>query len=96
MRDPMSFDDYHNSRWIAWPFHLLDCCLVTDAGAAVVITKADRARDLPKKPVWVLGAAEHHEHCADQPDAGPHGAPGRRTPAARLRDGRPQAHTTST
>jgi acetyl-CoA acetyltransferase len=62
MRDPMSFDDYHNSRWIAWPFHLLDCCLVTDAGGAIVITRADRARDLPKKPVYVLGAAEHHDH----------------------------------
>lgn len=62
MRDPMTFDDYHNSRWIAWPFHLLDCCLVTDAGAAVVLTTAARARDLPKKPVWVLGAAEHHDH----------------------------------
>jgi acetyl-CoA acetyltransferase len=62
MRDPMSFEDYHNSRWIAWPFHLLDCCLVTDAGAAYVITSAARARDLPKKPVWVLGAAEYHDH----------------------------------
>jgi acetyl-CoA acetyltransferase len=62
MRDPMSFDDYHNSRWIAWPFHLLDCCLVTDAGGAFVITSAARARDLPKKPVWVLGAAEYHDH----------------------------------
>lgn len=64
MRDPMTFEDYHNSRWIAWPFHLLDCCLVTDAGGAVVITRGDRARDLPKKPVWVLGAAEHHDHAS--------------------------------
>lgn len=62
MRDPMSFDDYHASRWVAWPFHLFDCCLVTDAGAAVVLTTAARARDLPKKPVWVLGAAEYHDH----------------------------------
>ena len=62
MRDPLTFDDYHSSRWIAWPFHILDCCLVTDAGAAAVITTAERARDLSKQPVWVLGAAEHHDH----------------------------------
>src|SRR5262249_2959599 len=62
MRDPLSFEDYHNSRWIAWPFHLLDCCLVTDAGAAVVVTSAARARDCAKAPVWILGAAEHHDH----------------------------------
>lgn len=59
---PMSFDDYHNSRWIVWPFHLLDCCVVTDAGGAVVITTAERASKLKKKPVWVLGASEGHEH----------------------------------
>jgi acetyl-CoA acetyltransferase len=64
MRDEMTFDDYHNSRWIARPFHLLDCCLVTDAGAAVVVTSAERARSMRKKPVWVLGAAEHHDHAA--------------------------------
>ena len=59
---PMSFDEYHDSRWISWPFHLFDCCLVTDAGGAYVITTPERARDLKKKPVWVLGAGEGHDH----------------------------------
>ncbi len=59
---PMSFDDYHNSRWVAWPFHLFDCCLVTDSGASIIVTTADRARNCAKEPVWVLGAAESHDH----------------------------------
>ena len=59
---PMSFDEYHNSRWVAWPFHLPDCCLVTDSGAAVIVTTAKRARSCRKQPVWVLGAAEGHDH----------------------------------
>ena len=63
MKDqPMSFDDYHDSRWIAWPFHLFDCCLVTDAGGAYVVTTPEKARSLKKKPVWVLGAGEGHDH----------------------------------
>ena len=70
MRDPMTFDDYYDSRWISWPFHLLDCCLVTDAGGAVVVARADIAKDLKKKPVWVLGAAEAHSHAmvSEMPD----------------------------
>ena len=59
---PMSFDEYHNSRWVAWPFHLFDCCLVTDSGAAIIVTTAERARSCRKQPVWVLGAAEGHDH----------------------------------
>jgi acetyl-CoA acetyltransferase len=59
---PMSFDDYHSSRWVAWPFHLLDCCLVTDAGAAIVVTTPERARDARKGAVTVIGAAEGHDH----------------------------------
>ncbi len=59
---PATFDDYHDSRWVAWPFHLLDCCLVTDAGAAVVITTPERARDAKNGSVKILGAGEGHDH----------------------------------
>ena len=59
---PMSFDEYHDSRWVTWPFHLFDCCLVTDSGAAVIVTTAERARACRKQPVWLLGAAEGHDH----------------------------------
>ena len=59
---PMDFNDYHDSRWVAWPFYLVDCCLVTDAGAAVVVTTKERARDTLKGGVSILGAAEGHDH----------------------------------
>ena len=62
MRDPITIDDVLKSRLIAWPFHLLDCCLVTDAGGAVIVTSAERARDLPKQPVYVLGTGECVTH----------------------------------
>ena len=62
MRDPITIDDVLNSRLIAWPFHLLDCCLVTDAGGAVIVTSAERARDRPKQPVYVLGTGECATH----------------------------------
>ncbi len=62
MRDPITIADVLASRLIAWPFHLLDCCLVTDAGGAVIVTSAERARDLRKKPVYVLGTGECTTH----------------------------------
>jgi len=62
MRDPLSIDDVLSSRWIAYPFHLLDCCLVTDAGGACVIVGADRAKELAKPPVWLLGSGEATTH----------------------------------
>ena len=70
MRDPLTIDDVLSSRWITYPFHLLDCCLVTDAGGAVVVTSAERAKDCPKKPVLVLGSGEAttHQTIASMPD----------------------------
>lgn len=62
MRDPLSIDDVLNSRLIASPLHLFDCCLVTDAGGAVVLTSLERARDLRKPPIAVLGTGEAHTH----------------------------------
>ena len=82
MRQPITVADVLNSRWISWPFHLLDCCLVTDAGGAVVVTSAERARDTRRPPVAVLGFGEHHDHSmiSQMPDltAGPAGVSGQR------------------
>src|SRR5204863_5542198 len=62
MRDPITIEDVLNSRPIAYPFNLLDCCLVTDAGGAVVLTSVERARDCRQTPVAVLGVGEGHDH----------------------------------
>jgi acetyl-CoA acetyltransferase len=61
MKDPITVDDVLNSRMIAWPFRILMCCLVTDGGGALVLTSADRAKDFPTKPVYILGTGESVE-----------------------------------
>ena len=60
-RDPITVDDVLDSRMIAYPFHLLECCLVTDGGGALILTAADRAPDFPTKPVYVIGHGESVE-----------------------------------
>lgn len=62
MRKPITIADVLNSRMISDPLHLLDCSLVSDGGAAIVITSAERARDFPRRPVYLLGAGEGHSH----------------------------------
>lgn len=50
--------DVVNSRMIADPLHLLECCMISDGGGAVVIASADVAANCAKKPVWILGSGE--------------------------------------
>jgi len=54
----LTVEDVVQSRIIADPLHLLECCMISDGGGAVVIASADVARDTPKDPVWILGGGE--------------------------------------
>ncbi len=60
-RDLITVEDVLASRLVAYPFHLLECCLVTDGGGALIVTAADRAADFPKPAVHVLGTGESME-----------------------------------
>jgi acetyl-CoA acetyltransferase len=62
MRTPISINDVLTSRLIADPLHLLDCSLVSDGGAAVILTSAERARDFRQPPVYLWGVGEGHGH----------------------------------
>jgi acetyl-CoA acetyltransferase len=61
-REPITVDDVTGSRLVADPLHVLDCCVISDGGAACVVTTAERAADLRKPPVYVLGAAHATTH----------------------------------
>ncbi|KAA9375910.1 thiolase [Microbispora cellulosiformans] len=63
-RDPLTVEDVLAARMVSSPLTSLDCCLVTDGGGAVVVTSAARAADLPRPPVYLLGAGEAHWHRA--------------------------------
>lgn len=57
---PMTMADYHASRWVVEPFHLFDCCLVSNGGLAVIVTSAERAKTLKHPPVYLLGMGQGH------------------------------------
>jgi acetyl-CoA acetyltransferase len=61
-RDPITVDDVLASRLVADPLHKLDCCVISDGGGAVIMTTAERARDLRQPGVAVLGAAAGMTH----------------------------------
>ena len=57
---PMTMADYHASRWVVEPFHLYDCCLVSNGGLCVIVTSAERAKSLKRPPVYILGMGQGH------------------------------------
>src|SRR6266567_143904 len=59
MKTPITKDDYLNSRYIVAPLHLFDMCLITDGGSCLILTSAERARDMKKPPVYIMGMAEN-------------------------------------
>ncbi|OBH90228.1 thiolase [Mycobacterium sp. E2989] len=62
LREAISVRDVLESGFVAEPLHKLECCLVTDGAAALVVTSAERARDLARPPAFVLGAASAASH----------------------------------
>lgn len=69
-RGPLSKDEVMSARMISDPLTKSDCCLVTDGAAACVLVRADRAKDLPGKPVYFMGAggANYHRSIVAMPD----------------------------
>ncbi len=60
-QDPLTVEDVMSARMIAYPFTKLECCLVTDGGGALILTRAERARDFPQPPVYIIGTGESTE-----------------------------------
>lgn len=62
MQDPLTVDEVLNACMIVDPFTVLDCCLITDGGGAVILTSAERAKDMPHPPAYLLGVAAETSH----------------------------------
>src|SRR5438445_8872954 len=62
MKKPLTLDDVLTAKPIADPLGMLDCCLISDAGGAFIVTSAERARDLRSRPAFLQGIGEYHTH----------------------------------
>lgn len=62
MKKPLTAEDVLSSKPIADPFTMLDCCLISDAGGAMIVTSPERAKDLKSQPIFLHGIGEHHTH----------------------------------
>ncbi len=69
-RDPLTLADVMASRMVCDPLSVLDCCLVTDGAGAIIMTRAERARDSNRAPVYLLGcaSAQSHRQISQMPD----------------------------
>jgi acetyl-CoA acetyltransferase len=69
-REPLTVDDVLASRMISDPLHMLDCCVISDGGGAIIMTTAERAVDLQQTPVYIRGAAtaQTHWNISSMPD----------------------------
>lgn len=63
-KEPLTIAEVLNARMVSYPFTVRDCCLVTDGGGAIILTLADKAKTLKKKPVYVLGTGEAISHAS--------------------------------
>ena len=70
MREPLTIDEVVASRLVSDPLRVRDCCLVTDGGGALVLVAGERAKDHPKRPVYLLGQgiASFHRNISQMPD----------------------------
>ena len=84
-REPITLSEYHDSPWVVEPFHVLDCCLVSNGAICVIVTSAEQARDGRQPPVYIRGFAQGHRHDTGQtvPDSAIRG-PGSRSASRAL------------
>ena len=58
---PLTLADYHAAPWVVAPFHVLDCCLVSNGAICVIVSRGEGARDLARPPVYIHGVGQAHQ-----------------------------------